>query len=194
MKKYKVYCLKDSTGKIQYIGQTKQSLSKRFYGHRCDKKRPTKDFTIHLIDSFDTTYEMYALETKLIEELDLVNNGWNREYGKLKVPKQHDASGSNNGFYKMSHRQEIRDRIGKRSIGNSYAKGSKSRRGQKNTDEHNKLISLKHKVKVYCHQLDVVFFSMEDAAIHLKVHQSKVSAVCRKERRHTKNYTFSYYK
>lgn len=193
MKQYKVYFLKDENNQIKYVGQTRQSLNKRLISHKASKRLSTKNVTIHLVDSFDTPAPMYELEAKLIEELNLVKDGWNKEYGKTKVPKQTSQAGENNQFYKHSHTEEVRKAIGLRSIGNKYARGSKSRRGQQNSEYHNKRISECSSKKVYCHELDVVFLSMRNAAKALNIHESKVSAVCRRKRKSTNGYTFSYY-
>lgn len=190
---YKVYFLKDEFNNIKYCGQTRQSLKKRLISHKTSKRLPSKNITIQLVAEFSSPEPMYKLEAKLIEELNLVNNGWNKEYGKIKVPKQTSQSGENNQFYKHSHREEVRKAISLRSLGNKYAKNSKSRSGLKNSKKHNEAISLKNSKKVYCFELDVVFFSYKKAAEYLNVNESKISAVCRGERKSTGGYTFKFY-
>lgn len=192
--KYKVYALTlNKTGEVVYIGQTRQSLNKRLISHRTLGRFPTKDFSINLIASFEDIEPMYQLETILIDQLNMVNIGWNKEYGKRKIPKQTSQSGSNNQFYGHSHRDEIRKAIGQRSIGNKYAKGSKSRKGLKNSERHNLLISIKNSKKVYCKKLDFVFFSCKNAAEYYGLNATKVAAVCRGVRKTTKGYSFTFY-
>lgn len=191
---YKVYFLRDFNGVIKYVGQTRQPLKKRLFAHKSANRFPHTNYTIELVESFATPEPMYVLETKLIEDLNLVIDGWNKEYGKTKVPKQTSQAGENNQFYKHSHREEVRKAIGLRSIGNKYAVGSKSRRGLKNSKEHNRALSDYASKLVLCHQLDVVFFSARKAAQQLKLQESKVTAVCRGTRRTTGGYTFEYLK
>jgi len=74
MKKYKVYCIKDKSKKIVYVGQTRQTLSKRMRGHRHTKKLD-RSYTIELISDFDRPEPMYKLEGMLIKQYILVEEG-----------------------------------------------------------------------------------------------------------------------
>lgn len=192
MKKYKVYCLRDKNGEIKYVGQTRQSLSKRLRGHRDNKNFPTKEFTIELIADFDTPEPMYKLEGMLIQQYDLVNNGWNKAYGYSEMPKQHNAEGFNNSFYGHKHRQETKDLIGLQKKGNSYAKGNKSRTGRKNSENHKKIVSEKKSKKVMCLETGEVFKSGREAAKKLNLQRSKISNVCKGKRKSTGGYTFCF--
>lgn len=194
MKKYKVYCLRDKQKNIMYVGQTRQSLSKRAISHRASKRLPTKEFTIELIADFDEAEPMYKLEAMLIEQYDLVNKGWNREYGKVKIPKETSQAGENNQFYGHSHRQEVRDAVGLRSRGNKWALGGKSRRGMKNSPEHNQAL-LEAAIKpTLCIELNKVFPSARQAAKELNLQESKISNVCTGKRKSTGGYTFKHIK
>lgn len=190
MKRYKVYSLNNKNNEIKYVGQTRQPLKKRFFSHRCSGRLPENDFTIHLIDSFDSAEEMYKLETKLIEELNLVNNGWNKEYGKVIVPKQTSQEGTLNQFYKHSHREEVRQKIGQRSLGNKYAVNSKSRSGLKNKPEHNKAISQKVSKPILCLNNSIIYKNARQAAKELNISHCRISEVVNKKRPHTKGFKF----
>ncbi len=192
MKKYKVYCLRDRQKNIKYVGQTRQSLQKRYNAHKTAKRFPTDEFTIELVADFDEASEMYKLEAMLIEQYNLVNKGWNKEYGKVKVPKETSQAGENNQFYKHSHRPEVREAIGKRSIGNKYAVGSKSRKGLKNSEYHNQRISECSSKPTLCVELNKIFKSVTQAAKELNLQVSKIAAVCRGKRKSTGGYTFRY--
>jgi plasmid maintenance system antidote protein VapI len=193
MKKYKVYFLKDKNGEIKYVGQTRSSLAKRHCNHRTQKGRLSDRFhTIHLVDSFDNPEEMYALEAKLIDELDLVSKGWNKEYGKIKLPKSFDASGENNGFYKHSHSEKNRKLISKRNTGNKYAIGNTSRRGLKNSEYHNSRISYVHSKPIFCPETSTYYKSGKEASKILGVSRARICDICKGKRKSTKNYTFIY--
>lgn len=189
---YKVYCLRDRQKNIKYVGQTRQSLTKRYAAHKCAKRFPSEEYTIELIAEFEKPEEMYKLEAMLIEQYDLVNQGWNKEYGKIKVPKQTSQAGENNQFYRHSHRDEIRKAIGERSKGNKYAVGSKSRRGQKSSPEHITKIIEKVSKPVLCIELNKIFPSGRMAAKELNLCYKKISAVCNGVRKTHGNYTFKF--
>jgi hypothetical protein len=191
MKIYKVYCLKES-GIIKYIGQTRQKLSKRANSHRCYSWFKDKQFAIELIDEFYTPEPMYKLEASLIRQHDLVNVGWNRSYGYDECPEQADMAGMKNGFYGHTHRPELCEKIGKRSIGNSYAKGSKSRRGLKNSEYHQQKLIEARKRKVKCIDTGEIFESLKDCAIKLNVSETHIGCVCRGRRKTTGGLKFAY--
>jgi hypothetical protein len=190
MKKYKVYCLRDKSNQIKYIGQTRQTLKKRYDGHKHSSSFRDNIFTIELIADFDNPEPMYKLEGMLIEQYKLIENGWNRAEGYIDCPKQFDGSGEKNGFYGHKHRKEVCDSIGKRSINNSYAKGNKSRRGRKNSEYHNKRISETHQKPVMCVETGIVYKSGREAAKKLGLQRSKISNVCLGRRRTTGGFHF----
>jgi len=192
MKKYKVYVLKLKDGTIIYVGQTRQSLTTRCRAHKLDKKHHGKEFTIELVTDFDDPEPMFLLESMLIEQYDLVNNGWNKSPGFTRAKKEFDAAGSNNGFYGHTHTEEVKRIVGDRSIGNSYAKGNRSRRGMKNSKEHNKAISENRSKRVMCIDTGDVFKSGRAAAKKMKLQPSKISLVCNGIRRSTGGYKFCF--
>lgn len=192
MKKYKVYVLKEKNGDIKYVGQTRQTLARRFSGHINVSKFPHKEFTIELVADFDRPEPMYKLEAMLIEQYNTVNNGWNRARGYIDCPKQFDGAGEKNGFYGHKHRKEVCKKIGKRSIGNSYAKGNKSRKGRKNSEYHNRMISEKKSRRVMCIDTGEIFKSGREAAKKLNLQRSKISLVCNGKRRTTGGLRFCF--
>lgn len=192
MKKYKVYVLKEKDGKIVYVGQTRQPLSRRYSAHKCSRRFPHNDYTIELVSDFDKPEPMYKLEGMLIEQYDLVDNGWNKSFGYSQCPEQVSQKGELNSFYGHKHRKEVCDAIGKRSIGNDYAKGNKSRTGHKNSKEHNKTISEKKSKKVMCIDTGEVFKSGRQAAEKMNLQRSKISLVCNGKRKSTGGYRFCF--
>ena len=190
MKKYKVYRLIDQNSEIKYIGQTRTQLYRRLSAHKV--RFSDRTFTMELIDSFDSPEPMYLLEAELIKKYDLVNKGWNKAFGFSKTPEQFSQTGSNNGFFGHKHRQEICEKIGKRSIGNKYAKGSKSRRGQKNGEFWRKVISEAKSKRVLCLDTGIEYKSCREAANTLKLNETKISAVCRGVRNTTGKLRFKY--
>lgn len=192
MKKYKVYALKEKDGTIVYVGQTRQELSRRFSAHKCSKRLPHLDIYIELIADFDEPEPMYKLEGMLIEQYNLVENGWNNSYGHKNCPKQVRQDGELNSFYGHKHRKEVCEAIGKRSIGNSYAKGNRSRKGMKNSEYHNKRISECKSKKVMCIDTGEVFKSGREAAKKLKLQPSKISLVCNGKRKATGGLRFCF--
>lgn len=190
MKKYKVYILKDKTGTIVYVGQTRQKLAKRLANHKHSSKFPHKEYTIELVADFDQPEPMYELESMLIKQYDLVLNGWNKSTGYEDCPKQFDQSGAKNGFYGHKHSKEVCDAIGKRSLGNQYAKGNKSRIGRKNGQKWHKVIKEKKSKPILCINTGEVFKSGREAADKLGLNRSKISLVAQGKRPHTQGYKF----
>lgn len=190
MKKYKVYCLRDIDGNIKYIGQTRQPLNRRKNGHKYQSHFKDEYFTIELVADFDIPEPMYKLEAMLIEQYDLVANGWNQAHGYSECPEQFEASGEKNAFYGHKHTKEVCEAIGKRSIGNSYAKGNLSRKGMKNSEYHNRRISEAHAKKVMCVETGIVYKSGRAAAKALGLRASKISNVCNGKRSTTGGYHF----
>lgn len=191
MKKYKVYCLKDKTGEIKYIGQTRQSLSRRLNCHKLTKK-DYGEFTIELIADFDDPEPMFKLEAMLIEQYNLIEIGWNKSEGYKNGKKDFDASKANNGFYGHTHSKEVKEKIGKRSIGNNYAKGNRSRKGLKNSKEHQKALIQSKQKKVLCLDDGRVFKSGRQAAKFYGLQPSKISNVCHGKRKSTGGLRFCF--
>lgn len=192
IKKYKVYCLRDKSENIKYVGQTRQTLQKRYSAHKCGSHFKNEFFTIELIQSFDNSEPMFALEAMLIKQYNLVENGWNRAEGFEKGKKLHNVSGELNGFYGHKHREEVCKKIGERSKGNEYAKGSKSRRGLKNSPEHIKALVESRQRKVMCVETGEVYKSGREAAEKLGLKRSKICLVCQGKRKSTGNLRFIY--
>jgi hypothetical protein len=192
VKKYKVYCLRDKTGEIKYIGQTRQSLSRRFTAHKCDPQKRDKEFTIELIQSFDTPEPMFALEAMLIKQYNLIENGWNKAEGCSEGKLPHDASKELNGFHGHKHSEEVKSKISERSKGNKYAVGSKSRSGQKNSKEHTEALVESRQRKVMCVETGEVFKSGRAAAEKLGLKRSKICLVCQGKRKSTGGLRFIY--
>lgn len=192
IKKYKVYCLRDRDGNIKYVGQTRQTLSRRFTAHKCGSHFKDEFFTIELIQSFDIPEPMFALEAMLIKQYDLINIGWNRAEGYEEGKQLHNASGEMNGFYGHKHRKEVCEAIGKRSLGNKYAKGSKSRSGQKNKPEHQKAIVEALQKRIMCVDTGEVFESITSAAKKYGLNKSKITLVCQGKRKSTGGLKFIY--
>lgn len=192
VKKYKVYVLKDKDGKIKYVGQTRQSLKKRYYGHKFQSSFKDEYFTIELVQSFDNPEPMYKLEAMLIEQYDLVVNGWNKAEGFKDCPEQFDGTGEKNAFYGHKHREDVCNKIGERSKGNKYAVGSKSRKGLKNKPEHQKALIESRERKILCLDTGEVFRSGAEAASKLGLKRSKICLVCKGLRKSTGGLRFSY--
>ncbi len=191
MKKYKVYCLKDKDRKIIYVGQTRMSLSKRMTAHRAEKKLD-KTVVIELVADFDTPEPMYELEARLIKQYNLVEEGLNKSYGYEDVPKQFSQEGEQNGFYGHKHSDDMRRKIGQRSIGNKYAKGNPSRKGRKNSEYHKQMVSEKKSVPVMCIETGIVYKSGREAAEALGLCRSKISNVCHGKRNTTGGLHFKF--
>lgn len=192
MKRYKVYCLRDKNNDIRYVGQTRQTLQKRLAGHKEKSSFKNEYFTIELIADFDLPEPMFELEAMLIKHYNLILNGWNKSEGFEKGKDEFDCSKANNGFYGHSHSKEVCDNIGKRSIGNEYAKGNKSRTGRTNSEEHKEAVSNKVSKKVICIETGDVFKSGREAANKYGLCRSKVSNVCHGKRKSTGGYRFKF--
>lgn len=192
VKKYKVYCLRDKSGEIKYIGQTRQALSRRFTAHKCDPSKKDKEFTIELIQSFDEPEPMFVLEAMLIKQYDLINNGWNKAEGYEGGKELHDASKELNGFFGHTHTEKVRNNISDRSKGNKYAVGSKSRSGLKNSPEHIQALVESRERKVMCIDTGEVFKSGNAAAKKLDLSKSKICLVCQGKRKSTGGLRFMY--
>jgi hypothetical protein len=190
MKKYKVYSLKDKNGEIKYIGQTRQTLSRRYNGHKLYSHFKNEYFVIELIADFEDQEPMFYLEAMLIKQYDLINKGWNKTEGYISGKKDFDQSKDNNGFYGHTHSPEIRNKIGERSVGNSYAKDNKSRTGLKNKPEHTQKLIESRQRKVMCLETGEIFKSGREAAEKLNLCRSKISNVCHGKRKSTGGYKF----
>ena len=209
-KKFKVYCLRDVKGDIKYIGVTTRSLTRRLGEHRRKVYIPSKLIRIELIASYDNPTNMFALESMLIEQYNLVNIGWNRSKGIIKLPN--DLNGKKledyllsepvyldikgkaerNAFWGCTHSDEIKKMIGDRSKGNSYALGNSGRSGLINKKSHNRRIGLANSKSVICLDTNEIFESQATAAKELKLHQSKISSVCLGIRKTTGGLRFAF--
>ena len=192
MKRYKVYCLRNKENQIKYVGQTRQTLQKTFSRHRSVSWFKDEYFIIELVADFDLPLPMYELESMLIKHYNLVSEGWNKSYGYENGKTEFDASKGNNGFYGHSHTDKVCENIGKRSLNNTYAKGNKSRTGQKSSEEHIKKFSESKSIKVMCLETGEVFKSGRDAAEKLGLCRSKISNVCHGKRKTTGGYHFKF--
>lgn len=192
MKRYKVYCLRNKENQIKYVGQTRQTLQKTYTRHRNASWFKAEHFVIELVADFDLPEPMFQLEAMLIEQYDLITNGWNKSRGYEKGKKDFDAAKGENGFYGHSHSKEVCEKIGKRSLNNQYAKGNKSRTGQKSSEEHIKKFAESKSVKVICLETGEVFKSGRDAAEKLGLCRSKISNVCHGKRKTTGGYHFKF--
>lgn len=192
VKKYKVYLLRDREGEIKYVGQTRQTLSKRFSGHKAQSSFKDEFFTIELVLDFDIPEPMYKLEAMLIEQYDLVNTGWNKSEGYKDCPEQFEADGEKNGFYGHKHSKEVCNKIGERTKGTSYAKGSKSRSGLKNSPSHTTALVESRERKILCLDTGEVYRSGVEAAKKLGLKRSKICLVCKGQRKSTGGLRFTY--
>jgi len=195
MKKYKVYCIRDKNKTIVYVGQTRTSLSNRMKVHRHQKKLD-KTYTIELISDFDRPEPMFKLEAMLIKQYNLVNKGLNNSYGYIDCPDKLDFDGEINAFYGHKHTKKTKEKSRLRALGNKYALGSKSRKGQKNTPEHQRKIVEANQKKVICVDTGEVFDSAHHAAKKLGLSNSqrqKISMVCHGKRKTTGGYKFIFF-
>lgn len=192
MKKYKVYILREKSGKKVYVGQTRQTLSRRLSGHKQNPRFPHYDITIELVADFDKPEPMYQLEAMLIEQYNLIEEGWNKSAGYKDCPDQFDQTGEKNGFYGHKHSNGVCESLGQRSLGNSYAKGNKSRTGLTNSKKWHEAITEKKSKSVICLNTGEVFKSGREAANKLNLSRSKVSLVANGKRPHTKGYKFKF--
>lgn len=65
---YKIYCLKDQTGEIRYVGYTSLSEARRMAEHRYSHPE-RKTYTFHVLDVFDNKAEALAAEREYISQL-----------------------------------------------------------------------------------------------------------------------------
>jgi len=138
----------DVNGK-QYIGQTirgiETRLSQHLYGNlvitRALKKYGIDEFTIQLIEGFDSQIALDEAEKLLIKDLDAISpNGYNFTHGgnggmicdEIKKKISLSTMGEKNHFYGKVPSKEHRKKIGD---GN---------RGKKQTEEHKRKISDAH--------------------------------------------------
>lgn len=192
MKKYKVYSLKDKSGNIKYVGQTRQPLEKRRSSHKNASHFKSEYFTIELIADFDTPEPMYKLEAMLIEQYDLVLTGWNKSFGYIEGKCQVSQSGENNQFFGQKHGPDTIEILRKNSTGNSWAKGNPSRSGQKNSPDHQKKIDEGRSKPVMCMETGIVYKSGVEAAKEMGLQKSKICLVCKGIRKHTGGFRFVY--
>jgi group I intron endonuclease len=85
---YLIYCITNNINNKKYVGQTRQTLQKRFRDHSENKKRQLgldiakfgkESFSIDLLEIVDKTNN-FTRETYWIEKKDSINNGYNTLY------------------------------------------------------------------------------------------------------------------
>ena len=70
---YKIYCLKDQTGTIRYVGYTSLSEARRMAEHRHSHPE-RRTYTFHVLDVFDNKPDALAAEREYIKQLCPVEN------------------------------------------------------------------------------------------------------------------------
>lgn len=183
MKIYKVYILKNRTDEtIVYVGLTKQTLYKRFIQHVSKRKFLPKDYKIELVKDELTIEQAVILEELLIEQYNTRISGWNIS------PK------SING-YSNAHSEEQKAKWSKERKGRKLSpehRAKLNRSGLKNSEYHNKQISEINSKKIICLNTGKIYNSLTLAAKDLDLKVTKISAVCRGKRPHTKGYKFKF--
>ena len=195
------------TGKC-YIGQTIQSLQRRWYKHchdnRCPalrdaiKKYGQDNFTIEVIDTATTIDELNEKEIYWISFYNsLVPNGYNLQTGgknsrcaeSTKKKLSELNRGENHPLWGTHRSQAVRDAV------------SNARKGIKFTDEHRKHLSESHKgvvnecllKKVKCVETGQIFNSIKEAKAFCGNNNIHIGEVCRGKRATAGGYHWQYY-
>lgn len=123
---YTIYLVKSAINNKLYVGQTSRLLSTRFQEHisqalsgktTCRKlyaairKYGVENFTVTKLEEVDSQDEANVLETKFIQELDTIQNGYNLQLGGYNGKPSEETrklmssqrSGSQNPMYGKHH-------------------------------------------------------------------------------------------
>jgi hypothetical protein len=195
LENYKVYVLKNRQNEVVYVGQTKLELTERLTYHK-NLFEERRDLTIHLISEVPSIEAAFYLEAKLIEQYG-IDSLLNKTLGHNPNHKTRDHYRENqkdksNGFYKHKQSEYAKKVLSERSKGNQYAKNNPSRKGRKNSKEHNESISKHKSKKVMCIDTGEVFKSGRQAAKKLNLQSSKISLVCNGKRKSTGGLRFCF--
>jgi len=178
LREHKVYIVKErATGKVVYVGLSKQTLYRRFNGHVQRKNWKRDDYIIQLVQD-----ELSQDQGVVLEELLIVQYK-TREEGHNIAPM------SKNG-YSCKHSEEQKKKWSEMRKGKPFK--NRQNRTMPNSPDHNRRIGEASSRKVICLNNGMVYPSATKAAKELGVHQTKVSAVCLGQRTHTKQYKFKY--
>lgn len=185
MNEYKIYLIRQKeTGKIFYVGLTRQPLWKRWSQHKEKKKITDQKFGIELVQENLSLEQAAILEKLLIAQYNLLSEGWNISPGSI------------NG-YSNCHSEEMKakwrkERKNKPVSKEHAAKNKRARLGMKNSEAHKKALIESRKRPVLCIDTGEVFGSAREAAKALKVSYSKISLCCNGKRKSTRNLKFRF--
>lgn len=164
---YKITCL--ITGK-PYVGQTRQKLNRRIYGHKSNKGKSAIDVAIRKYGWENFSVEV--LETCPVEKLNereifwirelnsKAPNGYNLTDGgdgglnpseetRAKISANHaDFSGAKNGFYGKRHSEESRAKMSVAKKGKSHKPHSQETRDKISASEKGKHVSEETRAKI----------------------------------------------
>jgi len=73
---YYIYCLKDPSGVVQYVGQTINPTIRKG-----DHRRHKPPHTFHILQVIEERLDARDTEIELIEKYDTYNSGWNKSSG-----------------------------------------------------------------------------------------------------------------
>lgn len=116
MNEYKVYCLKLKDGTIVYVGLTRQEMWRRLHRHKSNKNFPHHDYFCEIIQTFDRPEPAYELEKMLIQQYDLIQNGWNSRNGNTVIPEQKPNKGRSGQKSSPEHVAKIAEKKKQRVI------------------------------------------------------------------------------
>lgn len=200
----KIYKIENKITKKIYIGQT----DRKYIGDRIGKHKYSLKNGKHKNKLMQKDFDLYGFESfevSVLEELsdyDLANKRerYFIDYfgGSGSEFLYNLETGGRSGFKRL---KEYSGMYGKNHSNETKKKISKARKGKPLSKEHAKKISEsisginhpRHK-EIKCLNNGKIYFSITQAAAELRLSQSAISRVCRKECKQVRGYIFEYFK
>lgn len=163
-------------GKI-YIGQTIQSINKRWIKHLSDSK--CKDYAI------SRALRKYSKEDFIVEEIDGANSQSELNYKEWLYIYKFNSLAPNGYNSTTGGKVSKHNKEGRLKISNAL-------KGREFTKTHRKNLSEIRKKRVFCETNGKVYSSIKKAAKELLLDESNIVRVCRNKQKKHKGYVFKY--